>query len=146
MSLTHFPQARLLRTSLTPCPSFDRTFLSLSLSTTQADTLRETMWKQLPHIAVALGKKAFECHIDIFLKPLVLTISRPGAHQLAVHAAIDCIKELGEFMGLNFLRGRLLEVCGEEVHLNVKEESLKNFPSCWKIAQSPTALTTIHNK
>ncbi len=96
------------------------------------------MWKELPHIANALGKEAFKYHMDRFLKPLIFTLTRPETHQLAVHAAIECLKSLGEFLGLNVLHEHLINVCGDEVHLNIKE-AWNIFPLTWKMPPSPTA-------
>ncbi len=98
------------------------------------------MWKELPRIAIAFGQNAFKCHMDRFLEPLVVTLSRPGTHQLAVHAAIDCVKKLGEFVDLNVFHDHLLKVCGDEIRLNVNEEVLNLFPSSWKMVRSPAAV------
>ncbi|CAM9672855.1 unnamed protein product, partial [Discosporangium mesarthrocarpum] len=73
----------------------------------QADTLRETLWKELPVMAHSLGKKVFKRHLDVFLKPLFDTLRSPSTSQLARHAAGNCIKELSAFVGPSIFRGRL---------------------------------------
>ncbi len=80
--------------------------------------------------------------MDRFLEPLVFTLRRPETHQLAVHAAIGCLKKLGEFVGLNVLREHLVEVCGDEVHLSIKEV-LNVFPLTWKMTQSSNAVALL---
>lgn len=73
----------------------------------QADNLRETLWKQLPSMANSLGKKTFKQHLEPFVNPLFATLTRPGTHQLALHAAGSCVRFIEEFIGPSIFRGRL---------------------------------------
>ncbi|CAM9405621.1 unnamed protein product [Chrysoparadoxa australica] len=75
----------------------------------QADTLRETLWRQLPQMARVLGKKPFKAYLELFLDPIFSTLTWPGQHQLAQHAAGDCLQALSTFIGPGIFRGRLSE-------------------------------------
>jgi hypothetical protein len=73
----------------------------------EADTLRETVFKAVPRMALAVGKTAFKPHVQGLLQPLFATLTRPTTHQLAGYAAVDCVQALSAFMGPGIFRGRL---------------------------------------
>jgi hypothetical protein len=73
----------------------------------QADTLRETLFKAVPRMAVSVGKTAFKPHLQELLQPLFATLTRPTTHQLAGYAAVDCVQALSAFMGPGIFMGRL---------------------------------------
>jgi hypothetical protein len=98
----------------------------------QADTIRETLWKLLPDMAEAIGKRTFKRHMDIFLEPLIETLVRPGTHQLASHAAGGCVRRLSKFIGPEIFRGRLTEDqrCVVDSSPFVGGALVDNLPSC----------------
>ena len=57
-------------------------------------SLLETLWKQLPSIAIALGKKRFKPHLELFLEPLHYSLE--SHNQLAQHAARGCVGALAK--------------------------------------------------
>lgn len=71
----------------------------------QTATLQETLWKQLPHMCDALGKRVFKQYLELFLDPIVFTVQ--GSHRLASFAARDCVVQLSHKIGPNIFLGRL---------------------------------------
>lgn len=69
------------------------------------NALQETLWKQLPAIAVAVGKKEFKRHLQPFLSPLFICLR--SSHRLASHAAGECVACLRDFVGVGIFKGRL---------------------------------------
>merc|ERR1719253_2107302 len=92
----------------------------------QSDDLRTTMWRQLPPIAEALGKRRFKgLYLDLFIELLAKNLDdRYGAaSQLSVHAAGQCAEEIAGLIGPGILRGRLEATGrGEEAFDRVMEE------------------------
>lgn len=82
----------------------------------QADDLRTTLWKQLPPIAEALGKRRFKgLYLDLFVEILARNLddsSGSGATQLSIHAAGQCAEGLATLIGIGVFRGRLGETSG----------------------------------
>ena len=77
----------------------------------QSDDLRTTLWRQLPSIAGALGKRRFKTlYLDLFVDLLAKNLderSGAGMSQLSVHAAGQCAEELASLIGPGVFRGRL---------------------------------------
>ncbi|KAJ0392787.1 hypothetical protein P43SY_010594 [Pythium insidiosum] len=71
----------------------------------QTGTLQETVWKQVPLMCEALGKRVFKQYLEIFLDPMVFTLQ--GSHRLAKFAAIDCANQLSKAIGPSIFHGRL---------------------------------------
>jgi hypothetical protein len=91
----------------------------------QSDDLRTTLWRQLPPIARALGKKRFKSmYLELFVESLSKNIEDRFncASQLSVHAAGQCAEELANLIGHGIFRGRLAEVGGAEAFDRVMEE------------------------
>ncbi|KAL7486063.1 hypothetical protein ACHAW6_011669 [Cyclotella cf. meneghiniana] len=91
----------------------------------QSDDLRTTLWRQLPPIARALGKRRFKgMYLDLFIELLCKNIDDRFncASQLSVHAAGQCTEELANLIGHGIFRGRLAEVGGAEAFDRVMEE------------------------
>lgn len=59
----------------------------------QTAVLQEAIWKQLPPMCEALGKKVFKRHLELFLDPLLFTLQ--GTSHLAKFAARDCVAQIG---------------------------------------------------
>lgn len=70
-----------------------------------AYALRETIFKALPRVARAVGKRAFKPHLEELLTPLFRSLS--CGHQLAEHAAGMCLGAIRDMIGPNILAGRL---------------------------------------
>ena len=92
----------------------------------QSDDLRTTLWKQLPPIAEALGKRRFKgMYLDLFVDLLAKNLddsSGSGATQLSIHAAGQCAEELATLIGIGIFRGRLGETGGQGAFDRVMEE------------------------
>lgn len=93
----------------------------------QSDDLRTTLWRQLPPIAQALGKRRFKSmYLELFVELLSKNIDDRFncASQLSVHAAGQCAEELANLIGHGIFRGRLNEVSqsGAEAFDRVMEE------------------------
>lgn len=74
----------------------------------QGDDLRATLWRQLPGMAVALGKQRFKrLYLDIFMDLLISNLERTTASALSKHAAGQCAEELAQLVGPSIFRGRL---------------------------------------
>ncbi|TYZ58640.1 hypothetical protein PybrP1_009227 [[Pythium] brassicae (nom. inval.)] len=71
----------------------------------QTGVLQETVWRQLPHMCAALGKREFKRHLELFFDPLVFTLQ--GSHRLARFAAKDCVASLSKQIGASIFLGRL---------------------------------------
>lgn len=71
----------------------------------QTGTLQETLWKQLPAMCEALGKRVFKRYLELFFDPLVFTLQ--GSHRLAKFAAVDCVAQLSKQIGPSIFLGRL---------------------------------------
>ncbi|RLN80117.1 hypothetical protein BBJ28_00020659 [Nothophytophthora sp. Chile5] len=71
----------------------------------QTAVLQETVWKQLPLICDALGKKVFKRYLELFFDPLVFTLQ--GMNRLAKFAARDCVARLSKQIGPSIFLGRL---------------------------------------
>eukprot|EP00123_Amoebidium_parasiticum_P008862 comp19068_c0_seq1/m.21543 comp19068_c0_seq1/g.21543 ORF comp19068_c0_seq1/g.21543 comp19068_c0_seq1/m.21543 type:complete len:696 (-) comp19068_c0_seq1:466-2553(-) len=67
--------------------------------------LLQTMWKQLPVVAKALGKRPFKQYLEEFFEPLVYTLQ--CGNRLAGDAAGECVLELCTFLGRSIYVGRL---------------------------------------
>jgi hypothetical protein len=83
----------------------------------QSDDLRTTLWRQLPPMAEALGKRRFKgLYLDLFIELLAKNLddrSGAGASQLSIHAAGQCAEELANLIGVGIFRGRM-EATGRE--------------------------------
>lgn len=88
----------------------------------QTAVLQETVWKQVPFMCSALGKKEFKRYVEVFFDPLVFTLQ--GTHRLATFAARDCVARLSKQIGPSIFLGRLqanqtwLEALGPLVSVN----------------------------
>ncbi|OWZ05671.1 hypothetical protein PHMEG_00022195 [Phytophthora megakarya] len=71
----------------------------------QTATLQETIWKQLPLMCEALGKKVFKRYLELFFDPLVFTLQ--GSNRLAKFAARDCVAQISKQIGPSIFLGRL---------------------------------------
>ncbi|POM60685.1 hypothetical protein PHPALM_30440 [Phytophthora palmivora] len=71
----------------------------------QTATLQETIWKQLPQMCEALGKKVFKRYLELFFDPLVFTLQ--GSNRLAKFAARDCVAQISKQIGPSIFLGRL---------------------------------------
>ncbi|DAZ92489.1 TPA: hypothetical protein N0F65_012719 [Lagenidium giganteum] len=71
----------------------------------QTSVLQETIWKQVPHMCQALGKKEFKRYIELFFDPLVFTLQ--GTHRLAKFAASECVLQLSRQIRPTIFVGRL---------------------------------------
>ncbi|GMF24133.1 unnamed protein product [Phytophthora lilii] len=71
----------------------------------QTAVLQETVWKQLPLMCEALGKKVFKRYLELFFDPLVFTLQ--GTNRLAKFAARDCVAQLSKQIGPSIFLGRL---------------------------------------
>jgi hypothetical protein len=92
----------------------------------QSDDLRTTLWKQLPPIAEAMGKRRFKgLYLDLFVDLLAKNLddsSGSGATQLSIHAAGQCAEELATLIGVGVFRGRLVDTGGKAAFDKVMEE------------------------
>ncbi|KAL4094955.1 hypothetical protein PRIC1_010605 [Phytophthora ramorum] len=71
----------------------------------QTAVLQETIWKQLPLMCEALGKKVFKRYLELFFDPLVFTLQ--GTNRLAKFAAHDCVAQISKQIGPSIFLGRL---------------------------------------
>jgi len=92
----------------------------------QSDDMRTTLWRQLPPIAEALGKRRFKSlYLDLFIELLAKNLDDrygTGASQLSIHAAGQCAEELAKLIGVGIFRGRLEATGGEDAFDKVMEE------------------------
>ena len=65
----------------------------------------ETVCKQLPKIATRLGKRLFKMHLELFIDSIFAATSCDVP--LTVAAGEDCLIQLGKFLGVGILRGRI---------------------------------------
>ena len=76
----------------------------------QSDDLRTTLFKQLPQIAEALGKRRFKgLYLDLFIELVSKNLDDrhgTGATQLSIYAAGQCCEELAKLIGFGIMRGR----------------------------------------
>lgn len=101
----------------------------------QSDDLRTTLWKQLPPIAEALGKRRFKgVYLDLFVELLAKNLdnsSGSGATQLSIHAAGQCAEELATLIGVGVFRGRLGDTNGgQNAFDRVMEERKRDHQLC----------------
>jgi len=76
----------------------------------QSDDLRTTLWRQLPPIAEALGKRRTKSlYLDLFIDSLAKNLDDQYscASQLSIHAAGQCSEEIADLIGVGIFRGRL---------------------------------------
>ena len=83
---------------------------------TGAETLEQTVWKQLPVIAERVGKRPFKRHLEAFLPPLAANLHL-GSHldpltcrsasQLSYHASTTCLRLISKYLGVDIFRGRV---------------------------------------
>ncbi|RLN47219.1 hypothetical protein BBJ29_004693 [Phytophthora kernoviae] len=71
----------------------------------QTAVLQETVWKQLPLMCEALGKKNFKRYLELFFDPMVFTLQ--GTNRLAKFAARDCVAQISKQIGPSIFLGRL---------------------------------------
>ncbi|CAI5700749.1 hypothetical protein KXD40_007139 [Peronospora effusa] len=71
----------------------------------QTAVLQETIWKQVPAMCEALGKKVFKRYLELFFDPLVFTLQ--GTNHLAKFAARDCVAQISKQIGPSIFLGRL---------------------------------------
>ncbi|KAL7444969.1 hypothetical protein ACHAXM_010990 [Skeletonema potamos] len=92
----------------------------------QSDDLRTTLFKQLPQIAVAIGKRRFKgLYLDLFIELLSKNLDDrcgTGASQLSIHAAGQCCEEIAKLIGFGIMRGRLEAIGCDEAFDSVMEE------------------------
>jgi hypothetical protein len=81
-----------------------------------ASSLRETIWKQLPHIMRAIGKRECKRNVQEFINPMFDSIQ--GDHRLSSHAAGGCAADISSFIGPSIFSGRL-----DDMQLRVFETS-----------------------
>nr|XP_054758807.1 uncharacterized protein LOC129264874 [Lytechinus pictus] len=67
--------------------------------------LLETVCKQLPVLGRNLGKRHFKPHLESFFDPIFEALGCDNA--LTSTAANQCLDALGNFLGVNILRGRI---------------------------------------
>lgn len=100
----------------------------------QSDDLRTTLWKQLPPIAEALGKRRFKgLYLDLFIDLLAKNLddsSGFGATQLSIHAAGQCAEELATLIGIGVFRGRLESTGGQGAFDRVLQERRREYQMC----------------
>lgn len=72
----------------------------------QTSKLQETLWKELPAMASAVGKRVFKQHLEVFLDPLVFSIVHSNS-RLTTFAAKECVRKLSEIIGPRIFQGRL---------------------------------------
>lgn len=100
----------------------------------QSDDLRTTLWKQLPPIAEALGKRRFKgLYLDLFVDLLAKNLddsSGSGATQLSIHAAGQCAEELATLIGIGVFRGRLESTGGQGAFDRVMQERKREHQMC----------------
>jgi hypothetical protein len=100
----------------------------------QSDDLRTTLWKQLPPIAEALGKRRFKgLYLDLFVDLLAKNLddsSGSGASQLSIHAAGQCAEELASLIGIGVFRGRLESTGGQVAFDRVMQERRREHRMC----------------
>jgi hypothetical protein len=75
----------------------------------EADRLRQTIFDCLPDVGRSLGKRVFKRHLDLFLAPLITTLTGRCASLLAQHSAKACLDSLSELVGPSIFLGRLSE-------------------------------------
>ena len=92
----------------------------------QSDDLRTTLWRQLPPIAEALGKRRFKgLYLDLFIELLAKNLDDrygTGASQLSIHAAGQCAEALANLIGVGIFRGRLEATAGAQAFDRVMED------------------------
>jgi hypothetical protein len=92
----------------------------------QSDDLRTTLFKQLPQIAMAMGKRRFKgLYLDLFIELLSKNLDDrygTGASQLSIHAAGQCCEEIAKLIGFGIMRGRLEAVGCDEAFDRVMDE------------------------
>ena len=95
----------------------------------QSDDLRTTLFRQLPTIAQALGKRRFKgLYLDLFIEIIAKNLDDPdgsGASQLSIHAAGQCAEEIANLIGVRIFRGRLEETGRAEAFDRVITERKK---------------------
>ena len=100
----------------------------------QSDDLQTTLWKQLPPIAEALGKRRFKgMYLDLFVNLLAKNLdnsSGSGATQLSIHAAGQCAKELATLIGISVFRGRLESISGQGAFDRVMQVHRREHQMC----------------
>ena len=91
----------------------------------QGDDLRQTLWRQLPAMAQALGKQRFKrLYLEIFMDLLLRNMESRTASQLSIHAAGQCAEELAEFIGPSIFRARLDDFQRETFDKVMRERSM----------------------
>eukprot|EP00571_Detonula_confervacea_P013737 CAMPEP_0172298416 /NCGR_PEP_ID=MMETSP1058-20130122/1086_1 /TAXON_ID=83371 /ORGANISM="Detonula confervacea, Strain CCMP 353" /LENGTH=881 /DNA_ID=CAMNT_0013007691 /DNA_START=25 /DNA_END=2670 /DNA_ORIENTATION=- len=92
----------------------------------QSDDLRTTLWRQMPPIAEALGKRRFKgLYLDLFIELLAKNLDDrcgTGASQLSIHAAGQCAEEIANLIGVGIFRGRVEATGREEAFDRVMED------------------------
>ena len=92
----------------------------------QSDDLRTTLFKQLPQIAVAMGKRRFKgIYLDLFIELISKNLDDrygTGASQLSIHAAGQCCEEIAKLIGFGIMRGRLEAIGCDDAFDSVMEE------------------------
>ena len=92
----------------------------------QSDDLRTTLWRQMPPMAEALGKRRFKgLYLDLFIELLAKNLDDrcgSGASQLSIHAAGQCAEEIANLIGVGIFRGRVEATGREDAFDRVMEE------------------------
>ena len=73
----------------------------------QTDSLKESIWRQLPVVAKRLGKKAFKQHLELFLPALFDSALTEAQSHPCRQSAASCIRQLADFIGRGIFEGRL---------------------------------------
>jgi len=74
----------------------------------QSDDLRQTLWRVLPPICNALGKKYVKQKLlHMFLPMLVQNVTSKSSSSLSIHAANQCIVDISTLVGRGILLGRI---------------------------------------
>jgi len=92
----------------------------------QSDDLRTTLFKQLPQIAEAMGKRRFKgLYLDLFIELISKNLNDrhgSGASQLSIHAAGQCCEDIAKLIGFGIMRGRLEAIGCDDAFDSVMEE------------------------
>ena len=88
--------------------------------------MRTTLFKQLPQIAEAMGKRRFKgLYLDLFIELISKNLDDrhgTGASQLSIHAAGQCCEEIAKLIGFGIMRGRLEAIGCDDAFDSVMEE------------------------
>jgi len=91
----------------------------------QSDDLRTTLWRNLPGMAMALGKQRFKSkYLEIFMELLFTNLESRTASALSKHAAGQCAEELANLVGVAIFRARLDDYQRETYDQTMRERQM----------------------